>query len=396
MRRLWRLSDGTVEVVNSALRNQLAANQDALVDSWFRGIVTSSFTPRPLAEVRARLTQLASDAVDVLVEDTFQPPTARAIGVALAELHYLNATAAAVTVRTLGSHLTRNLSPEDARSLQPRMLDLLAEVVAGFYAASRDAILKEQDEIRDALFVTRQQAEAAHEARVLAEASARARSELLGHVAHDLRSPLTNIKGQADLLAQRLQRETPAVEWIQARVKSICTSADRMHTMIGELLDASRLEAGEQLELSLRRVQVQPLIGDLVERESAGRPLRLNLAKDPIYVNVDVARFERVLQNLLSNALKFSPNDAPIDLGVRAEGGTVLLEVRDYGRGIPADELPRIATPFYRASTAGGVPGTGLGLAGVKAIVEQHQGTLAIESVEGEGTSVVIRLPSQS
>ena len=381
-----RPSDGNADPVASELRDRLVANQAALADSWFRGIVTSSFTPRPLAEVRARLTQLAADAVEVLLHEPFQAEAARAIGAALAELHYLNATAAAVTVRALGSQLTRNLSPDETTALQPRIVELLAEVVAGFYAASREAILREQDEIRDALFVTRQQAEAAHEARILAETSARARSELLGHVAHDLRSPLTNIKGQADLLAQRLRREMPAIEWLQARVRAICSSADRMHAMIGELLDASRLEAGEQLELALRRVHIQPLVGDVVERELPARPVQLDLAEEPIYVMVDVARFDRVLQNLLSNAVKFSPGDRPITVHVRSEQDTLVLEVRDQGRGIPPEELPRITTPFYRASTAGGVPGTGLGLAGVKAIVEQHHGTLAIESAEGEGT----------
>jgi len=385
----------SVESADVSLRDRLLANQKALVDDWFRGILTSSFTPRPLVEVRAKLAQLTVEAVDVLVSEPFLAKDARAIGVALAELHYLNATAAAVTVRALGHQLTNNLPPEEVIALQPRMVELLAEVVAGFYAASREAILNEQDEIRDALFVTRQQAEAAHEARVLAETSARARSQLLGHVAHDLRSPLTSIKGQADLLSQRLRREVPTVEWLQARVNSICAAADRMHGMISELLDAARLEVGEQLELALRRVEVQPIVADVVERELAGRLAELDLPEPAIFVTVDVARFERVLQNLLSNAVKFSPRDTPIEVRVRDEEDTVVVEVRDFGRGIPTQELPRITTPFYRASTAGGVPGTGLGLAGVKAIVEQHHGTLAIDSVEGAGTRVAIRLPLQ-
>jgi signal transduction histidine kinase len=379
-----------------SLRDRLLANQNALVEDWFRGVVSSSFTPRPLAEVRAGLTQLTVDAVDVVLTDPFQRDQARAIGVALAEFHYLNATAAAVTVRALGHQLTTNLSPDEASALQPRVVELLAEVVAGFYGASREAILKEQDEIRDALFVTRQQAEAAHEARVLAETSARARSQLLGHVAHDLRSPLTSIKGQADLLAQRLRREVPSVEWLQARVNSICSAADRMHGMIGELLDAARLEVGEQLELSLRRVEIQRIVAEVVERELAGRPVQVDLPEGPLFVTMDVARFERVLQNLLSNAIKFSPRDALIAVDVRGDKQMVIVTVRDHGCGIPAQELPRITTPFYRASTAGGVPGTGLGLAGVKAIVEQHRGTLAIDSIEGEGTSVAISFPQQS
>jgi signal transduction histidine kinase len=380
-------------VVELTLRNRLLAHRSALVEAWFQGIARTSFSPRPLAEVRARLDQLFGDTVEVLVSEPFEAASARSVGVALADLHYLNATAAAATVRTLGHHLTLDLLPDDIVMLQPRLVDVLAEIVGGFYAASRDAILQEQDEMRSALFVTRQQAEAANEARLLAETTVRARSELLGHVAHDLRSPLTSIKGQADLLAHRLQRDLPTADWLHARVKSISASADRMQGMISELLDAARLEAGEELELRLRRVAIQQLVREVVQRELGGRAVWLDFVEDPVYATVDIARFERVLQNLLSNAVKFSPPEGSIEVHVRGGDSTVLLEVRDYGMGIPAEELPRITTPFYRASTAGGVPGTGLGLAGVKAIVEQHRGTLVINSVEGEGTSVLIRLP---
>ena len=380
-------------MTEATLRDRLLSNRPALADAWFQGIAATSFTPRPLAEVRARLDQLVGEAVELLASDAFDTSLARSIGAALVDLHYLNAKAAIATVRVLGEQLVTGLSVEEAAVLQPRIIELLADVVGGFTEASQAAILKEQDEIRDALFVTRQQADAAHEARVVAENSARARSELLGQVVHDLRSPLTSIKGQSDLLAQRLEREVPPAEWISARVRTIRTSTDRMLDMIGELLDAARLGVGETLELSVRRVHLQHLVRDVVQREVYGRVVRLEMADEPVYAMVDTARFERVLQNLLNNAMKFSPKEQPIEVHIRCDGGAALIEVRDYGRGIPAAELPRITTPFYRASTAGGVPGTGLGLVGVKAIVEQHQGTLTIDSVEGAGTSVVIRLP---
>jgi signal transduction histidine kinase len=376
------------------LRDRLLADHRALVDGWFRAIAATSFTPRPLGEVRARLDQLFCDAIEVLASEEFQPELARSIGVTLVDLHYLNATTAAATVRILGQQLAAQLTPDEAVALQPRIFDLVAEVIAGYYAASREAILKEQDEMRDALFVTRQQAEAAQEARALAETSARARSDLLGHVAHDLRSPLTSIKGQADLLAQRLRREVPPADWLKLRANFICMAADRMHNMIGELLDASRLQVGEQLELSPRRVRVQQLVNDVVEREMGGRGIELDLEEEPIYAMLDPARFDRVLQNLLSNAFKFSKPGQLIEVRVARVERSALISVRDYGIGIPAGELTKITTPFYRASTASGVPGTGLGLAGVKAIVEQHGGSLHIASTEGEGTTVTIRIPT--
>jgi signal transduction histidine kinase len=377
-----------------ALRRQLTEHRPLLVDRWFRGIATTSFSPRPLAEVRRRLDQLASDAIDALLADPFPRELARSIGVGVADLHYLSPQAASATVRALGQHLTEALPPAEAAALQPRVVELLAEVVGGFFVATHRAILDEQDEIRNALFVTRQQAEAADEARVRAEASARARSELLGHVAHDLRSPLTSIRGHAELIAQRAQHGIPSVEWVQTRVASIRSAADRMQAMIGELLDAARLQLGEALELHLQCVDLHTLIPQLVAREAAARKIVLDLPDGPLTVTIDPARFERVLQNLLSNAVKFSPSDSPIVVQVRRDGDTLCIAVRDRGMGIPADELPRITTPFYRASTAGGVPGTGLGLAGVKAIVEQHHGRLTIDSTEGEGTCVAIHLPA--
>ena len=363
-------------------------------DTWFRAIAGTSFTPRPLSEVRTRLDALVDVAIDLLFADPFPELAAAGLGRALAELHYVDARALAGTLRALGIGLTRHLSPDESFELQPRLIELLAAVGAGFYAAGRENILREQDEIRQALFVTRQQAEAADEARSVAEASARARSDLLGHVAHDLRSPLTSIRGQADLLVQRLNRDVPPVDWLRARVAHIRGASDRMQGMIGELLDAARLQIGEQLDLNLRPVDVVELVRRAVEYAQAlGRHIRLDLESDSIVANVDGARFERVLHNLLSNAVKYSSPAAPIEIRVRHDADELTVAVIDHGFGIPAEELARVTTPFYRASTARAIPGTGLGLAGVKAIVEQHGGHLQIDSLLGEGTTVTIRLP---
>ena len=370
------------------------ACRSQVADTWFRAIAGTSFTPRPLAEIRARLSELVDIAIDALFADPFPESAAVALGSALAELHYLDARALAGTLRALGLGLSSNLSPEESAELHPRLIDLLAAIAAGFYAAGRENILREQDEIRQALFVTRQQAEAADEARSVAEASARARSDLLSHVAHDLRSPLTSIRGQADLIVQRLNREVPSIDWLRARVAHIRGATDRMQGMIGELLDAARLQIGEQLELNLRSVDVVEVVRRAVEYvEATGRHIRLDLDSESIVANVDGARLERVLHNLLSNAVKYSPPQAPISILVRHGEDDLTIAISDQGFGIPAEELTRVTTPFYRASTARAIPGTGLGLAGVKAIVEQHGGRLVIDSVVGVGTTVTLRLP---
>jgi signal transduction histidine kinase len=376
------------------VRDRLLAHRSAAVDAWFRGVANTSFSPRPLAEIRARLNELTTLAIEALLDDPFPDTLAHSIGAAVADLHYLNPRALVGTVRALGHELTATLSEDEARALQPRLVEVLAAVAGGFYAASRAAILQEQDEVRAALFVTRQQAEAADEARAAAETMARARSEVLGHVVHDLRSPLTSIKGQAELIAQRAERESLPFEWLRSGVKSIRTASERMQAMLGELLDAARLQVGEELELNLEYVDVMELVRPVVQRtERMGRTVALDVHDEPGMAWVDPARFERALENLLSNAVKYSGYQTPIDVTVRHDGDSVSIAVRDQGVGIPADELARVTTPFYRASTARAIPGIGLGLSGVKAIVRQHGGRLAIDSVNGEGTTVTISLP---
>lgn len=381
----------------STLDEALQAARPAIVDAWFRALAPTSFSPRPARAVRARLNELANLVLESVLSEPPRPKAAAAVGQALIDLHYMSPRALESTLLIFGRDLLGRLPAESSVALQPTIVELLAAIASGFYAGGRDEILREQDEVRAALFVTRQKAEAADEARALAEATAKARSELLGRVAHDLRSPLTSIKGQADLMAQRIERDLPSADWLRSRINSIRNASDRMQGMIGELLDAARLEVGEELELDLRDTDAVDLVARVVQRmQATGRELHLELPDDPVVLHIDRARFERVLENLINNAVKYSPAEAQVDLAIYSNDGGqhTCITVRDRGYGIPADELSRVTTPFYRASTARGIPGVGLGLSGVKAIVEQHGGKLDIASVVGEGTEVTICLPS--
>jgi two-component system sensor histidine kinase MprB len=112
-----------------------------------------------------------------------------------------------------------------------------------------------------------------------------------------------------------------------------------------------------------------------------------------VVVQGDRARLERTVDNLLANATKYSPPGAPVEVEVSRQDGRVRLTVRDRGVGIPPAELRRIFRPGYRASTASGVPGSGLGLAAVQAVVRAHGGQVAVESTVGATTTVEVRLP---
>jgi signal transduction histidine kinase len=172
-----------------------------------------------------------------------------------------------------------------------------------------------------------------------------------------------------------------------------------MAAQIGELLDAARMRAGEPLELFRRPTDLVALSYRVAAR---AQTIATNHAIDVVAEvpelegDWDALRLERVLGNLLANAVKYSPDGGLVEVRVAREehGGEpwARLEVRDHGIGIPAADLPHIFEPYRRASNVGVVEGEGLGLAGAKQIVEQHGGTIAVESHEGEGARFTVRL----
>ncbi len=235
-----------------------------------------------------------------------------------------------------------------------------------------------------------------------AEASLRVRDETLASISHDLRTPLTSIRGLAQLLQRRLTRGTEIDKHeLVYRLGRIEEQTRLMARMIDDLLDVARIEAGRPLEL--RRdsgdlvALVQQAVAD-VQRSTDRHAIRVTTDAERLVASVDGARIERVILNLLTNAVKYSPDGGDIALSLHTERGSAgawaLLSVRDHGIGIPPADLPRIFERFYRASNVGEhVRGTGLGLAGALQIVEQHGGTIDAASEQGIGTTLTVRLP---
>lgn len=225
--------------------------------------------------------------------------------------------------------------------------------------------------------------------------------DVLANISHDLKTPLTSIQGFAGAL---IDGTCPPEEYPTA-ARIIYDEAERMNHLVGDVLQLSRLEAGE-LILSLGPVDLHELLTQSARRfagtaEQAGVLLRVETPADgPLRILGDRGRLEQVLGNLLDNALRYTPSGGRIDLvggPIEEEGRPMVrLLVRDTGRGIPADDLPRIFERFYQADksrVAGRGGGSGLGLAIVRELIARQNGTIRAESIQGAGTAITILLP---
>jgi PAS domain S-box-containing protein len=231
-----------------------------------------------------------------------------------------------------------------------------------------------------------------------------AREGFLAAVVHDLKTPLTSIRGHAQLAARRLARlHLPAGAPVSEHLVQIEAGTQRLARLIDELADVTRLQSGTALDLERRPTDVVGLVRAVAAQHQGltGHRLEVESTLPALEVVLDAPRVERVLGNLLANAIKYSP--AGHDITVRlaptddTRGPGVCITVQDRGIGIPAADLPHIFERFHRARNVIGVAeGTGIGLASARMIVEQHGGTIAVESVEGVGTTVSVWLPRRN
>ncbi|MTV25794.1 HAMP domain-containing protein [Nitriliruptoraceae bacterium ZYF776] len=224
------------------------------------------------------------------------------------------------------------------------------------------------------------------------------KSDFVSTVSHELRTPLTSIIGYHEMLADG---DAGELTEDQADLLAVAErNAQRLLALIEDMLTLSRIESGK-LRAASDPVDVAALARDAareLEPRTHGRDLALtvDLGDDLGTVTGDPAHLERVLFNLVGNALKFSPDGGEVRLRARRVDGEVTLQVSDQGIGIPAEEQAQLFQRFYRASTATdrAIPGTGLGLAITKLLVEQHGGRIAVESRPGSGTTFTVTLPA--
>lgn len=242
---------------------------------------------------------------------------------------------------------------------------------------------------------------------VTAEITARRQAEeaqrtFVEAAAHDLRNPLTAIRGQAQLLRRRARRGTvPEPEQLVEDLTGIEAAANRIEALLEELQDAAELRAGQPLELQTTPTDLVALAHAATtdaQTTTGHHRVRVEAFQEKLVAPVDAARLRRVLDNLLGNAIKYSPRGGRITTEVRREerpdGAWALVAVRDEGVGIPAADLPHVFERYWRGGNVSGrIGGMGIGLAGAQQIVAQHGGTITVESEEGRGSRFVVALP---
>jgi len=223
----------------------------------------------------------------------------------------------------------------------------------------------------------------------------RIKSEFVSVVSHDLRSPLTTIRGYVELLPRVGPLNQQQLEFVNRVGHSMKTITE----LIGDLLDIGRIEAGldQEAEPCQMGIIVQQAIESLkMAAEEKHHTLTWDIAPDLPPVMGNARRLEQVVTNLLSNAIKYTPEGGQIRVTLRPEGTYLMLCVMDNGIGIPLEDQPHVFDKFYRVQSeqTADIGGTGLGLAIVKSVVEKHGGRVWLESTPGQGSTFTVLLPT--
>lgn len=227
------------------------------------------------------------------------------------------------------------------------------------------------------------------------------KDRFLSIASHELKTPITSIRGQAQLAIRRLAKQktlSPELEGVSTTLEKINQQTTRLTALIDELLDVSSIRAGK-VELHKRECELVALCQSIVEdqRLLTGRTITLTTETPAVAIVADCERLTQVVVNLVSNALKYSSEQSEVRVRLSQTATQACIEVQDFGKGIAEKQLPRIFDTFYRTSDAQASSkfGLGLGLAICKDIVERHGGRIWCESKVGKGSTFFVELPKK-
>lgn len=326
--------------------------------------------------------------------------------------------AVATVLRTGESEVTFALSASDAQArtnsdeqrqttafLHPHASIVMPLIARGrtlgaiSFAMAQSGRSYTQDDVALAEEIARRAALAMENAQLYRQAqdALRLREQFLTIAAHELKTPLTTLIGQGQLMQRRAERDGEMSARARRSLSIMNDQLRRLNHMVRALLDISRIETG-QLSVERIRLDICGLVRQVVSEVQVSvedRQIEVVCPDAPLMVLGDALRLEQVLLNLIQNALNYSQPPAPTIVTVQQEDEHAAIAVKDHGIGIPAAARAHLFTRFYRAENAetqhsGGM---GIGLAVVKEIVVLHSGDVEVESVEGEGSTFTIRLP---
>ncbi|HVB75523.1 MAG TPA: HAMP domain-containing sensor histidine kinase [Ktedonobacteraceae bacterium] len=288
-------------------------------------------------------------------------------------------------------------------SLLPLATFIVAEIIIVFLAAQRERGRRHIQFARQELALYAGELEQVNQELAASNQELEKANTLKDHflsmASHELKTPITSIRGQAQLGMRRVARqgELPSeLAPLSTVLESINQQTHRLQSLVDNLLDLSILRSGK-MTLRVSPYDLGDLCREVVTEQQtlAGRTIELELPATPVVLQGDNERLSQVVTNLVANAIKYSPDNSPVQVSISQAGEIALIQVHNDGPAIPQEQQANIFEPFYRTPDAqsSSKKGWGLGLAISKQIVERHEGHIGVESFEEKGTTFCIELP---
>ncbi len=273
------------------------------------------------------------------------------------------------------------------------VISLIVFVSGGVLLLAYRKILRQKKAAEDDRTIIKKQS-------IQLEHNARLKSQFFSNIAHELRTPLTILLGMVDSLVKKSPQQFEESDF--NKLKLAKSNGVKIQNLIDEIFELTKSEA-HKLKLNAKPTEILPLMERLVfsfHSLAEDKSIDLNISYNQVhgtYVNLDPPKFEKIINNLIINALKFTEEEGnvTVKLGLKDDGATIVIKVEDTGVGIPADELEFVFDRFYQVSTSDNAakPGTGLGLAMAKELTQLHEGQISVQSELGNGTTFSVELP---